>query len=46
MDSFKIISKNERKKLFYHGLQNKFKLIDKINDSLWLQFFICIFLIK
>jgi len=34
MDSFKIISKNERKKLFYHGLQNKFELIDKINESL------------
>jgi len=33
MDSFKIISKNERKELFYHGLQNKFELIDKINES-------------
>lgn len=34
MDSFKIISKNERKELFYHGLQNKFELIDQINESL------------
>lgn len=33
MDGYKIISKKDREKYFYHGLQNKFELIDKINEK-------------
>lgn len=34
MDGYKIISKEDRAKYFYNVLQNKFELIDKINESL------------
>ncbi len=33
MDGYAIIHKKDRAKYFYHGLQNKFELIDKINES-------------
>ena len=33
MDGYKIISKKDRGKYFYHGLQNKFELIDKLNGT-------------
>lgn len=33
MDGYRIISKGERSKYFYHVLQDKFELIDKINEK-------------
>ena len=34
MDGYKIIKKSEREKYFYHVLQDKFKIIDKILQEL------------